>query len=508
MTKAVVLCILDGWGHRENGSDNAIAHAKTPHWDHCLAHSPHTLLEASELNVGLPKDQMGNSEVGHMNIGAGRVILQDLPRIDEAIANDTLKSLPSLKDFIKILKKTKGTCHLLGLLSSGGVHSHEHHVKALAAIIAHEGIPVAVHAFLDGRDTPPKSAEQSLASFQKFMQEHPGIFLASVGGRYYAMDRDHRWDRIQKAYEPMTEGKPDTHDTLSYLQESYTADLTDEFVIPTAISPYQGMKDGDGLFMANFRADRVRQILTAFLDPQFKNFSRPHRIKFSTTLGFTDYSEILNQWMGALFPSTPLDDVLGSILSRHGLNQLRLAETEKYAHVTFFFNGGREEVFPGEDRILIPSPLVATYDLKPEMSAHELTDCLVEAIESQKYALIVVNYANADMVGHTGNFAAAQKAIETIDLCLGRMNTAVKKTDACLLLTADHGNAEMMYDETLKSPHTAHTTNPVPFIMVNGPTATLHHGKLCDIAPTILQILDLPQPSSMTGCSLLELRYG
>ncbi|MBY0293679.1 MAG: 2,3-bisphosphoglycerate-independent phosphoglycerate mutase [Alphaproteobacteria bacterium] len=508
MAKAVVLCILDGWGHRENGADNAIAHAKTPHWDHCLAHSPHTLLEASELNVGLPKDQMGNSEVGHMNIGAGRVILQDLPRIDEAIANNALKSLPSLKDFIKALKKTKGTCHLLGLLSSGGVHSHERHLKALAAIIAHEQIPVAVHAFLDGRDTPPKSAEESLASFLNFTQAHPGVFLASLGGRYYAMDRDQRWDRIQKAYEPISTGKPCTHEALSYLHESYKAGITDEFVIPTALSPYQGMKDGDGLLMANFRADRVRQILAAFLDPQFKNFFRPHSIKFSAALGFTEYSKTLNQWMGTLFPSSPLDNVLGAILSEHGLNQLRLAETEKYAHVTFFFNGGREEVFPGEDRILIPSPTVATYDLKPEMSAPELTDCLVDAIESQKYALIVVNYANADMVGHTGNFEAAQKAIETIDLCLGRIGAAVEKTGACLLITADHGNAEMMYDKTLKSPHTAHTTNPVPFVMFNGPTATLRHGKLCDIAPTILQILTLPQPSSMTGRSLLELKYG
>jgi len=508
MAKAVVLCILDGWGHRENGPDNAIAHAKTPHWNDLVASSPHTLLEASELNVGLPTGQMGNSEVGHMNIGAGRVFLQDLPRIDEAINNHTLETQPALKDYISQLKKTGGTCHLLGLLSPGGIHSHDRHIKALAAILANQGIPVAVHAFLDGRDTPPKSAEEYLSSFLKFTKEHPGITLATIGGRYYGMDRDKRWDRVEKAYETIVEGKPHANNPLAYLHQSYEKGTTDEFVLPIAIGSYAGMKDGDGLFMANFRADRARQILMALLDPHFDDFERSPQVKFSATLGLTEYSETLNQWMKALFPPSSPKDTLGEVISNDGLKQLRIAETEKYAHVTFFLNGGREDVFPGEDRILIPSPKVATYDLKPEMSAPELTDRLVEAIESQKYALIVVNYANTDMVGHTGNFEAARKAVETVDSCLGRIRDAVEKTSACLIVTADHGNAEIMYDEKLKSPHTAHTLNPVPFVMFNGPETTLHAGNLSDIAPTILQILDLSIPAVMTGQSLLETRHG
>lgn len=508
MPKNVVLCILDGWGHRENGRDNAIAHAKTPHWDELLATSPHTLLEASELNVGLPMGQMGNSEVGHMNIGAGRVILQDLPRIDEAITTHTLETLSPLRNFINILKKSGGTCHLLGLLSPGGIHSHETHIKALAAFLAEQGVSVAIHAFLDGRDTPPQSAETYLSSLSTFIETHPGVFLATLGGRYYGMDRDKRWDRIQKAYEAIVEGRPQVSQALPYLHQSYKEGITDEFVLPIALGSYRGIQENDGLLMANFRADRVRQILTALLDPEFKDFKRLRPISFATVLGLTEYSETLNNWMKTLFPPTVLSDSLGEMISRAHLKQLRLAETEKYAHVTFFFNGGRETVFPGEDRILIPSPSVPTYDLKPEMSAYELTDRLIEAIVSQKYSLIVVNYANTDMVGHTGNFDAAQKAVEAVDICLGRIKDAIQKTNSCLLITADHGNAEKMYDEDLHSPHTAHTLNPVPFVMMGGPQTKLHPGKLSDIAPTILDILDLPQPSSMTGETLLEKIHG
>lgn len=504
MSKAVVLCILDGWGHRENGPDNAIVHAKTPHWDDIVVHSPHTLLEASELNVGLPEGQMGNSEVGHMSIGSGRVIFQDLPRIDQAIADHTLESLAPLKDFIKALKESKGTCHLLGLLSSGGVHSHDHHIQALAALLSNHGIPVAIHAFLDGRDTPPQSAQIYLSSLLSFLKSHPLVTLATLGGRYYGMDRDKRWNRIEKAYTTIVEGTPRTNDALVYLHQSYESGITDEFIVPTALGTYSGMKDGDGLLMANFRADRARQILTALLDPDFQDFKRPRPLHFRAALGLTEYSETLKTWMKTLFPPTPLQESLGEIIAQKGLKQLRIAETEKYAHVTFFFNGGREETFPGEDRILIPSPKVATYDLKPEMSAYELTDRLVDAIKSKKYTLIVVNYANTDMVGHTGNFKAAQKAVEAVDLCLGRIKEAVEKTGACLLITADHGNAEVMYDESLHSPHTAHTLNPVPFILFNGPKEQLHSGKLSDIAPTILQILNLSKPVSMTGVSLLE----
>lgn len=504
MTKAVVLCILDGWGHRENGPDNAIVHAKTPHWDDLIDHSSHTLLEASELNVGLPKGQMGNSEVGHMNIGAGRVILQDLPRIDETITHRTLETMAPLKTFIEKLKETKGRCHLLGLLSPGGVHAHESHIVALATILANQGISVAVHAFLDGRDTPPQSAEASLSSFIKVTQDHPNITFATLGGRYFGMDRDQRWERIQKAYNTIVNAVPHENDPLAYLRQNYENGITDEFIPPVAFGFYQGMQNGDGLLMANFRSDRARQILTALLDPLFKEFDRPNPIKFVAALGMAEYSETLNAWMETLFPPFTPQEVLGEIVANHGLKQLRMAETEKYAHVTFFLNGGREEVFPGEDRILIPSPKVATYDLKPEMAAYELTDYLEEAIESEKYALIVVNYANADMVGHTGNFEATQKAIEAVDECLGRIKKSCEKTKMCLLVTADHGNAEMMYDEALKSPHTAHTLNPVPFVMFQGPQGELHSGNLSQIAPTILQILGLPIPSVMTGGSLLK----
>jgi len=376
---------------------------------------------------------------------------------------------------------------------------------ALAAIIAKQGIPVAVHAFLDGRDTPPKSAETYLTTFLNFIRNQRGITLATIGGRYYGMDRDKRWDRVEKAYEAIVEGIPNAEDPIAYLHQSYEQGVTDEFVIPTAIGSYAGINEGDGLLMGNFRSDRARQILTALLDPTFTEFERSRVPSFAAALGVTEYSETLNSWMETLFPPTSLPHVLGQIVSEAGLKQLRIAETEKYAHVTFFFNGGREEVFPGEDRVLIPSPKVATYDLKPEMSAFELTDSLVQAIESKKYSLIVVNYANLDMVGHTGDFEATRKAAQAIDICLGRINEAVTKTNACLIITADHGNAEKMFDEEHHSPHTAHTLNPVPFLVLGGPEKTyLHSGNLSDIAPTILEILNLPTPIDMTGKSLLE----
>ncbi|EKE09136.1 MAG: hypothetical protein ACD_16C00212G0017 [uncultured bacterium] len=508
MTKTVVLCVLDGWGHREEGEDNAICCAKTPHWDELLAESPHSLLEASELNVGLPEGQMGNSEVGHMNIGAGRIVPQDLSRIDAAIQQGLLYEWPEMKDFIGALKSSRGTCHLMGLLSPGGIHSHQRHIQALAEVIASQGVPVAIHAFLDGRDTPPQSAEAYLTSFLSFTKDHPHISLATLGGRYYAMDRDKRWERIEKAYSVMVAGKPSARDPVAYLKQCYAKGVTDEFVEPIAITPYRGMKEGDGIFMANFRADRVRQILRALLDPKFDKFKRIHVPKFATALGMTEYSEALNSRIKALFKPIVLQDILGEVISQCGLKQLRLAETEKYAHVTFFFNGGREEIFPGEERILIPSPKVATYDLKPEMSAFELTEKLVEAIENKKYALIIVNYANADMVGHSGNFEATRRAVEAIDACLGKIMEAVKKAAAVLIITSDHGNAEVMFDETLHTPHTAHTLNPVPFVVYNGPKNTLKNGKLSDIAPTILKILNIPQPVSMTGQPLLEVNNG
>ncbi len=494
----VILCILDGWGFREGGTDNAIAQAETPHWDAILKHSPHTLLQASELEVGLPSGQMGNSEVGHMAIGTGRVIFQDLPRIDQAIADNTLATSPALLRFIDKLKQSKGTCHLLGLFSPGGVHSHEQHLLALAALVSAHGVPVALHAFLDGRDTPPQSAEASLLTLQAFLDHHPLVTLATMGGRYFGMDRDKRWDRIRQAYDVMVMGSPQTTDALTYLHEAYVQGITDEFIPPVALAPYAGMKDGDGLLMGNFRADRARQILTALLDSDCQDFQRP---TFAATLGLANYG---GPPMDTLFPPVSLQDTLGELVSHAGLSQLRIAETEKYAHVTFFFNGGKEEVFPGEDRILVPSPQVATYDLQPEMSAYELTDQLTAAILSQKYALIVANYANADMVGHTGNFEAACKAVETIDICLGRLKDATLEVKGSLLITADHGNIEQMCDGSSHGPHTAHTLNPVPFVLVNGPTLSHSHGTLADIAPTILELLHLPHPPSMTGHSLVN----
>ena len=504
----IVLCILDGWGHREGGTDNAIAQAKTPHWDALLKEFSHTLLQASELDVGLPAGQMGNSEVGHMTIGTGRVIYQDLPRIDQAIEDHSLDTSPALLTYIDTLKKSGGTCHLLGLLSPGGVHSHERHILALADVISKHGVPVAIHAFLDGRDTPPKSAEDSLLSLQHFLKGHPLVTLATLGGRYYGMDRDTRWDRIQKAFDTMVVGSPHTSDALAYIHSNYAKGITDEFIPPVAIAAYDGMKDGDGLFMANFRADRARQILTALLDPSFQEFPQSTRPTFAAVLGLTAYGKSLAPWMDTLSPPVSLQESLGECISQAGKLQLRIAETEKYAHVTFFFNGGKEEVFPGEERLLIPSPQVPTYDLKPEMSAYELTDHLVDAILSEKYTLIVANYANTDMVGHTGDFSATCKAVEAVDTCLGRLREAILQVNACLLITADHGNAEKMCDEDLHVTHTAHTLNPVPFVMVNGPDIPLHPGTLSDIAPTILDLLALPKPLPMTGVSLLEHGHG
>lgn len=505
MKKTIVLCILDGWGHREDGDANAIALAQTPHWDRLMATCPHTLLEASELNVGLPEGQMGNSEVGHMNIGAGRVILQDLPRIDQALQEGVVSSLPAFKVFIQALKDSQGTCHLMGLFSPGGVHSHERHLKALAQLIEGEGVPVALHAFLDGRDTPPKSAEKYLSSLLDFLKDHPKITLATLGGRYYGMDRDHRWVRVQKAYEAMVEGIPQTQDALAYIHTQYQKGITDEFIPPIALQGYGGMKDEDGLFMGNFRADRARQILKSLSDSSFKGFPRNRVISFASLLGLTAYSEDLSEKMAVLFPSESPRDVLGEVIATHGLHQLRIAETEKYAHVTFFFNGGEEKVYPGEERILVPSPKeVATYDLKPEMSAAQVCEKVLVEIAAEKHDLIILNFANPDMVGHTGNLPAAIQAVEYVDECIGKIAKAIKDQDGVLVICADHGNAEKEIDEN-GLPHTSHTTNLTPFIVVgekykNSKLRAI--GKLSDIAPTLLEILDLPIPSLMNGESM------
>jgi 2,3-bisphosphoglycerate-independent phosphoglycerate mutase len=508
--RPVVLCILDGWGHREERADNAVLLAQTPNWHRFMATSPHALLQASELFVGLPKGQMGNSEVGHMNLGAGRVLLQDLPRIDAAIADGSLAKNPRLGDFIGKLKASGGTAHLLGLISPGGVHSHQDQIAALAGIIADAGVPVAIHAFLDGRDTPPRSAVGYLEKFQTDIQGHPATRIATVSGRYYAMDRDKRWDRIEKAYAAMVEALGETAPTpFAAVEQSYAAGKDDEFALPTVIDDYQGMQDGDGMIIGNFRADRVREIATALLDPDFDGFARRRVVRFAAAAGMTEYSAELNRLMTTIFPPEDLTGTFGEVVSRAGLTQLRIAETEKYAHVTFFFNGGREEPFAGEDRILVPSPKVATYDLKPEMSAFELTDRLVAAIDSGKYDVVVVNYANTDMVGHTGNLAAAIKAVETVDACLGQLSAAVERAGGTLLVTADHGNVELMRDPATGEPFTAHTTNPVPLVLVNPPPGAtgIADGRLADIAPTLLAILGLPQPAAMTGRNLLRYEH-
>ena len=504
--KPAVLCILDGWGWRPDKNDNAIALADPPNFERMLAECPHNLLATSGRAVGLPDGQMGNSEVGHMNIGAGRVVVQDLPRIDDAIADGSFAKLPELTRLIAKAKASNGAVHVMGLLSPGGVHSHQNHFVALVRVVNAANVPVFIHAFLDGRDTPPRSALGYLGLFQHEIERLAGVRIATVSGRYFAMDRDMRWDRVAKAYAAIVEAKGEfARAPQDAIEASYKKDAGDEFVLPTVIGDYEGMADGDVLLFANFRADRAREISTALLDPGFDGFVRTRAVKFAAAAGLTEYSEPLRKFMTALFAPEDLHETIGEYVAQLGLTQLRIAETEKYAHVTFFLNGGREEPFAGEDRIMVQSPKVATYDLKPEMSAFEVTDKLDAAIASGKYDLIVVNFANPDMVGHTGILSAAEKAVMTIDQCLGRLRTAVEHAGGVLLITADHGNVEMMRDPETGEPHTAHTTFDVPIIVVNAPrNAKLAAGSLADVAPTLLDLMGLPKPREMTGHSLLE----
>ncbi|HEY0838004.1 MAG TPA: 2,3-bisphosphoglycerate-independent phosphoglycerate mutase [Azospirillum sp.] len=505
--RPVVLCVLDGWGYREERADNAIAQADTPTWDRLWSNEPTAFLDASEEEVGLPRGQMGNSEVGHMNLGAGRVVMQDLVMIDHAIVQGEFERNAALQDLVKALKATGGRCHLMGLLSPGGVHSHQDHMAALAATLSHEGIPVEVHAFTDGRDVPPQSARDQVAEFMADVHGLPGVAVATVIGRYWAMDRDKRWDRVAKAYAAMVRGQGEATaaDPIAAIEQSYAAGKHDEFIAPTVIDGYTGMKDGDAILMANFRADRAREILTAFLDPAFDGFERGAPVDFAAALGMVEYSSALNAFMTTIFPPKSLTRVLGEVVSDAGLKQLRIAETEKYPHVTFFFNGGEERVYPGEDRILVPSPKVATYDLQPEMSAAEVTDKLVAAIDGGTYDLVVVNYANPDMVGHSGILAAAIKAVEAVDHSLGRVEEAVRRAGGTMLVTADHGNCELMKDPENGGPHTAHTLDKVPLVLVNGPAgARLRSGRLADVAPTLLALMGLDQPAEMTGACLID----
>jgi 2,3-bisphosphoglycerate-independent phosphoglycerate mutase len=501
--RPVMLAILDGFGWREETADNAVRQARKPNFDRLWGSCPHAFLHTSGEDVGLPDGQMGNSEVGHLNIGAGRVVMQELPRITRASEDGSIAKAPALLELIGKLKASGGTCHLMGLMSDGGVHSHQAHAVALAKILHGAGIPTVVHAFTDGRDTAPRAGADFITQLRAAL---PGpVKIGTVIGRYYAMDRDKRWDRVGKAYAALAEAEG-VHfdDAVEVMKAAYADDVTDEFVLPAIIGDYKGMQNGDGILCFNFRADRVREILGALLEPGFDGFERKLTVKFAAAAGMTRYSDELAPYLGVLFPADPLDHILGQVVAEAGRTQLRTAETEKYPHVTFFLNGGQETLFPGEDRIMVPSPKVATYDLQPEMSAPELTDKVVAAIDSQKYDLIVLNYANPDMVGHTGSLPAAIKAVETVDAGLGRIAAAVQKQGGALLVTADHGNCELMRDPVTGGPHTAHTTNPVPVFLMGGAAAAIADGRLADVAPTLLQLMGLKQPQEMTGHSLIR----
>ena len=502
--RPVMLVILDGFGWREEAADNAIRQAKTPTFDRLWQTAPHGFLHTCGKDVGLPDGQMGNSEVGHLNIGAGRVVTQDLPRIGTAIAGGEIARAPALVDLIKKLKSSGGICHLLGLVSPGGVHSHQDHAVALAKILDEAGVPVLVHAFTDGRDTPPQSAGDDLKRLIAALPK--SVAIASVCGRYFAMDRDKRWDRVEKAYNAIVAADgPRFPDASAVIADGYANKKFDEFIVPAVVGDYRGMKDGDGVLCFNFRADRVREILGAMLEADFSGFARKRAVKFAAAVGMAQYSDALDTLMATIFPPQTFKNILGEVVADAGRTQLRMAETEKYPHVTYFLNGGREEPYAGEDRIMVPSPKVATYDLQPEMSAPELTEKAVAAIGSGKYDLIVLNYANPDMVGHTGSLPAAIKAVETVDAGLGRIAQAIEKSGGALLVTADHGNCEMMRDPQTGGPHTAHTTNPVPLLLVGARNRALRaEGRLADIAPTLLELMELPKPSEMTGTSLLR----
>ena len=503
--RTTLLVILDGFGHRTASEDNAILAAKTPNLDRLWQNAPNTLISGSGLDVGLPEGQMGNSEVGHMSLGAGRIVYQSITRIDQAIANGEFAANSAYLDAIDQAVASGKAVHIMGLLSPGGVHSHEEQLFAAVRLAAERGAKrLFLHAFLDGRDTPPRSATPSLARAEAVFSDVGAGRIASVHGRYWAMDRDNRWDRIEKSYSLLTQGESAhcAESAADALEAAYARGEDDEFVAPTRIGEPAVFADGDAVLFMNFRADRARQLAQALTSSNFTGFDRQRQpaVHLVTT---TEYAGSLN--CPVAFPPDTLEDSLGEVLADKGLTQLRIAETEKYAHVTFFFSGGREETFAGETRTLIPSPDVTTYDLQPEMSAHEVTDALVDAIQAGSYDFIVVNFANGDMVGHTGQFDAAVAAVETLDECLGRIEAALLASDGEGLITADHGNCEQMRDHDNDQPHTQHTTELVPLIYLgNGPRQLDPEGGiLADIAPTILSMMGLEIPAAMTGRSLL-----
>lgn len=507
--KPLVLLILDGWGYREEISNNAIAQANTPVMDKLWQEYPHTLISGSGLDVGLPDGQMGNSEVGHVNLGSGRVVYQDFTRITKAIKEGDFFTNPVLVDAVVRAKQQHKAVHIMGLLSPGGVHSHEDHLLAMIELAEQQSAgPIYLHAFLDGRDTPPRSAKASLEKIQAHFARTGTGQIASVIGRYFAMDRDKRWDRVQQAYDLLTQGKAEyqAENALQALEMAYQRDENDEFVKATAILSASGnpiqMQDGDALIFMNFRADRARQFSRAFINDDFAGFTRQHRPALSSFVMLTEYAADIKA--PCAYPPESLNNVLGEWLAKHHKTQLRISETEKYAHVTFFFSGGREELFAGEQRILIDSPKVATYDLQPEMSSTELTDKLVAAIHSGEFDVIICNYPNGDMVGHTGVMSAAIKAVEAVDKCIGRVVSALHEVGGECLITADHGNAEMMLDTDSGQAHTAHTNDPVPLIYVGRPAKVVEGGILSDIAPTMLHLMKMPVPPEMTGKILMQ----
>lgn len=500
--KPVVLCILDGWGHREDRTANAPALANTPTFDRIIATCPHNLLITHGPDVGLPTGQMGNSEVGHTNIGAGRVVAMDLGQIDLAIEDGSFFTNAAFQAFIATLKASGGTAHLIGLVSDGGVHGHMSHILAAMRAITQAGVPVVLHAVTDGRDVAPKSAYGYLEDLQAAMPN--GARIGTLTGRYFTMDRDNRWERVAEAYEAMVHAKG-LHAASAHaaVTAGYNRSETDEFITATVIGDYAGARDGDGLFCLNFRADRAREILAAMAAPLFAAFDAGARPVWAACLGMVEYSEAHNAYMTTVFPSREIVNTLGEWVAKHGKRQFRLAETEKYPHVTFFLNGGEEQPETGEDRYMAPSPKVATYDLQPEMSCAEVTDHFVQAIQDG-YDLIVVNYANPDMVGHTGDLKAAIAACEAVDQGLARVVAALEQVGGAMIVTADHGNCEVMIDPDTGGPHTAHTLNPVPVALVGGPSGvSLKPGRLADLAPTLLELMGLPQPPEMTGESLI-----
>jgi 2,3-bisphosphoglycerate-independent phosphoglycerate mutase len=505
MIRPVALIILDGWGERDDPTDNAVALADTPVIDWIRVTCPMTTLHADGRAVGLPPGQFGNSEVGHTNLGAGRIVMQDLPRISAAAEDGSLARDNRLLDAARAVKEAGGRFHLLGLVSPGGVHSHQDHAVALAKALAGQDVEVLVHALTDGRDTAPKSGAGFVRQFEADLDGTARI--ATLGGRYFAMDRDKRWDRVQKAWAAIVDGKaPRAESAAAAIEVAYAAGKTDEFIEPVVLGDYDGMRDGDGLLCFNFRSDRVRQIMDSFVAPGFDGFERGHVPSLSAALGMTSYSESLDGRLTTLFPPESLHDLMGEVVARAGLKQLRAAETEKYPHVTFFFDGGEEKKLPGAQYILEPSPKVATYDLQPEMSAPGLTDRVVAAIGQDTPDFILLNFANADMVGHSGDLQAAKHAVETVDSCLGRVIAAVRARDGAVVVTADHGNCEVMRDPETGNPHTAHTTNPVPLVLVGGPAGVglREGGVLADVAPTVLGLLGVPKPGAMTGQTLLR----